>query len=78
MRWHADGDDLVISITLIKLMCSVAAVAVKNEQPIISYLTRLCVSVEVIYPLKAKLICCQPMSLSATAQSHGKSCYQAA
>ena len=56
MRRHTEGDDLVVLAELVKLWGSVAAVAVKDKQSVRPCCTRLCVSVEVLHPLKAKLI----------------------
>ena len=58
MGWHTESDDLILRTELIKLRCSVATVAIKDKQSVRAYCTRLCMSVEVLHPLKAKLICC--------------------
>jgi hypothetical protein len=56
MGWHAEGDNLVLCTELIKLWRSMAAMAVKDEEFVRFRRTRLCVSVEMLYPLKAKSI----------------------
>ena len=54
--WHTKGNNLVLSAVLVKFRRSVAAVAVKDKQSVHPCCTRLCVSVKVLHPLKAKLI----------------------
>jgi hypothetical protein len=58
VRWHAERDNLVLRTELIKLWCSVAAMAVKDEESVYSWWTRLCISVEMLYPLIPKSIVC--------------------
>jgi hypothetical protein len=36
VRWHAERDNLVLRTELIKLWCSVAAMAVKDEESVYS------------------------------------------
>jgi hypothetical protein len=59
--WHTQRDNLVVCTKLIKVWCCVASMAVKDKEPPCPDCTRLCVSVEVTYPLKTKLICCPPV-----------------
>jgi hypothetical protein len=59
--WHTQSDDLVVYTELIKLWCSMAPMTVKYEQSPRPNSTRLCVFVEVLYPLKTKLVCCPPV-----------------
>lgn len=58
MRRHTEGDSLVVLAELIKLWCSVALVAVKDKQPVRPSSVRFCMYVEVLNPLKAKLVGC--------------------
>jgi hypothetical protein len=53
---HTERNNLVLCTELIELRRSVAAMAIKDKQPVGPYCTRLCVSVEVLHPLKAKLV----------------------
>ncbi len=53
---HIERDNFVLPIELVKLWRYVAAVAVKDKQPVSPYYTSLYMSVEVLYLLKAKLI----------------------
>jgi hypothetical protein len=48
MSRHAETDDLIILVVLIKLRCCVATVAIYNEESIRAYCTRLRMSVEVL------------------------------
>jgi hypothetical protein len=50
--WHTQRNDLVVCTKLIKLWCSMAPMPIKDEQPPRTDCTRLCMSVEVLYPLK--------------------------
>jgi hypothetical protein len=58
VRRHAESDNLVILAKLIKLWCSIALMTVKDEKSVRALCTGLCVSVEVLHPLKAKLVGC--------------------
>ena len=61
MRRHTESDNLVILAVLIKLRCSVALVAVKDEQSVRSSCARLSMSIKVLYPVKAKLVGSPPI-----------------
>ena len=58
VRWHTESDDVVRCAVLVELWGSVAAVAVKDKETIDSARTRRCMSVKVLHPLNAELICC--------------------
>jgi hypothetical protein len=58
VRRHAESNDLIIFAELIKLWCSMALMTVKDEESVRALCTGVCVSVEVLYPLKAKLVGC--------------------
>jgi hypothetical protein len=65
VRRHVESNNLVILAELIKLWRSMALMTVKNKESIRALCTRLCVSVEVLHLLKAKLVGC----LSIVAES---------
>jgi hypothetical protein len=54
--WHTERDDLVVLAVLVKFWRCMAAMAVKNKQAVDSSYAGCCMSVEVLKPLKAKLI----------------------
>ena len=56
MRRHTETNNLVLCTVLVKLRRSVATVAVEDKQTIDSCCTRRCVPVQVLQPLKSKLI----------------------
>jgi hypothetical protein len=58
VRWHTESDNLVLRTELIKLRCTVTAITIKDQQSIRACCTRLCVSVKVLYLVKAKFIVC--------------------
>jgi hypothetical protein len=58
MRWHAEGDDLVLCTELIKFWRSMTAMTIKDKKSVRSCCTRLCMSVKVLYLLIAKSIVC--------------------
>jgi hypothetical protein len=51
VRWHAEGEDLMFKAVVLKLLVEVALMAVQNEQPVPTHLTRLCMPVKVLQPL---------------------------
>jgi hypothetical protein len=53
---HTERDNLVLCTELVELRRSVAAVAIKDKQPVGPYCTSLCILAEVLYPLKAKFV----------------------
>ena len=57
MGWHAESDDLVLCAVLVELRRGVAAMAVEDKKPVDSTRTRRGMSVKVLYPLYAELIC---------------------
>jgi hypothetical protein len=58
VRWHTESDNLVLRTELIKLRYTVTAITIKDQQSIRACCTRLYVSVEVLYPVKAEFIVC--------------------
>jgi hypothetical protein len=50
--WHTQRNNLIVCIKLIKLWCSIAPMPIKDEQPLRTNYTRLCMSVKVLYLLK--------------------------
>lgn len=58
MRRHTESNNLVILTELIKLQRSVALIAIKDKESVRALRIRLCMSVKVLYLLKAKLVSC--------------------
>lgn len=48
MSRHIEGKDLSYEVIILKFLVKVALMAVKNEQSIQPYLTRLCVVIKVL------------------------------
>lgn len=57
MSWHAESKNLVLCAILVEIWRSVATMAVKDKKLIDSSCTRRCMLIDVLYPLKTKLIC---------------------
>jgi hypothetical protein len=53
---HTERNNLALCTELVKLRRRVAAVAIKDKQPVCPCCTSLSMLIEVLYPLKAKFI----------------------
>ena len=58
VRWHTESNNVVLCAVLVELRRRMAAVAVKDKEAIDSARTRRCMSVKMLHPLNAELICC--------------------
>ena len=57
VRWHTEGNNVVRCAVLVELWGRVAAMDVKDKETIDSARTRRCMSIKVLHPLNAELIC---------------------
>ena len=48
MRWHAEGQDLVIKAVVLEILVEIALMAVQNKQLVHPHLARLCMRVKVL------------------------------
>jgi hypothetical protein len=58
VRWHAEGEYLVLKAVVLEILVKMALPAVKNKQPICPYLTGLCMPVKMAQPLQTKRFIC--------------------
>jgi hypothetical protein len=56
VRWHAERQDLVLQAVVLEILVKVALMAVQNKQPVHPYLTRLCIRIKMLQPLKTKRV----------------------
>ena len=56
MEWHANCQDLVLKAVILKILVEMALMAIQDEQSVHPYLTRLCMRVKMLQPLKTKCV----------------------
>jgi hypothetical protein len=52
MCWHTECKDLLFQAIVLEILAYMALMAIQNEEPVPSYLTRLCKSVKVLEPFQ--------------------------
>ena len=58
MRRHTERDYVIFKAIVLELLAQMAFMTIHNEQPITPHLTRLCMRVKVLQPLKTQLAIC--------------------
>jgi hypothetical protein len=56
MRWHTEGQDLVLKATILAILIEVALVAIQNRQLVRSQLAHLFMRVKMLQPLQTKRV----------------------
>ena len=58
MSRHTESEDLMLKAVVLKFLVEMALMAVQNKQPVSPNLTRSCMRVKVLQPLKTKRVVC--------------------
>ena len=58
VRWHAERQDLMLTAVVLEVLVEMAFMTIEDEQPSDPHLTRLCVRIKMLQPLKTKRVVC--------------------